>query len=100
MTASRFVKETALVVLGGIALLGNGQKAIVTSTVLVSEAQFAAFLGVAVEHVALLMEAIVAGMVVALAIYPLLLHRLAVRTLALVASVIASAAASRASASP
>ena len=82
----------ALVVLGGIALLGNGQKAIVTSTVLVSEAQFAAFLGIAVEHVALLMEAIVAGMVVALAIYPLLLHRLAVRTLALVASVTASVA--------
>ena len=53
--------------MSGIALLGNGLKSVVTSTVLVSEARFASFLGVEVERVALLMEAIVAGMVVALA---------------------------------
>ena len=38
------------------------------------------------------MEAIVAGMVVALAIYPLLLHRVSVRAVALGACVTAAAA--------
>jgi len=82
----------ALVVLGGIALLGNGLKAVVTSTVLVSEAQFATFLGIAVERVALLMETIVAGMVVALAVYPLFLHRYTVRRVAMSACAVAAAA--------
>lgn len=82
----------ALVVLGGIALLGNGLKAVVTSTVLVSEAQFAAFLGIAVDRVALLMETIVAGMVVALAVYPLMLHRFPVRSVAIAACALAVAA--------
>lgn len=82
----------ALVVLGGIALLGNGLKAVVTSTVLVSEAQFATFLGIAVERVALLMETIVAGMVVALAVYPLFLHRFTVRRVALSACAVAAVA--------
>ena len=82
----------ALVVLGGIALLGNGLKAVVTSTVLVSEAQFATFLGIAVERVALLMETIVAGMVLALAVYPLLLHRYTVRRVAMSACAVAAAA--------
>jgi hypothetical protein len=80
-----------LFVLGGIALLGNGQKAIITSSVLVSEAQFAAFLGVAVDHVAVLMEAIIAGMVIALAAYPLLLDRFSARAIAIVACVVATA---------
>ena len=78
--------------MGGIALLGNGLKSIVTSTVLVSEARFAAFLGIAVERVALLMETIVAGMVVALAVYPLLLRRFPTRGIALAASIAAAAA--------
>lgn len=84
--------RAALAVLGGVALLGNGLKSVVTSTVLVSEAQFASFLGTPVERVALLMETIVAGMVVALAVYPLLLHRFAVRSLALAACIAAAAA--------
>ena len=62
----------AIAVLGGIVLLGNGLKAMISSSVLVSEPQFAAFLGIAVERVAVLLEAIVAGMVIALAGYPLL----------------------------
>lgn len=82
----------ALAVIGGIALLGNGLKAFVTSTVLVSEASFASFLGIPVERVALLMQTIVAGMVVALAVYPLLLHRLPVRTIAIAGCAIAAAA--------
>lgn len=78
--------------MGGIALLGNGQKSIVTSTVLVSEARFAAFLGVEVDSVALLMETIVAGMVVALAAFPLFLRRFPVRRIALAASLVATLA--------
>ncbi|MFO1305505.1 MAG: hypothetical protein U1F54_17395 [Burkholderiales bacterium] len=78
--------------MGGIALLGNGLKSIVTSTVLVSEARFAAFLGIAVESVALLMETIVAGMVIALAAYPLALRRYPVRAIAIVAALAAAAA--------
>jgi hypothetical protein len=66
-----------LLAMGGIALLGNGLKSVVTSTVLVSEARFASFLGIEVERVALLMESIVAGMVVALALYPLVVRRFA-----------------------
>ena len=82
----------ALAVLGAVALLGNGMKAIVTSTVLVSEGTFAVFLGVPVARVALLMEAIVAGMVVALAAYPLLLRRLRPRTIGMAACALAAAA--------
>ena len=78
--------------MGGIALLGNGLKSIVTSTVLVSEARFATFLGIAVESVALLMETIVAGMVIALAAYPLVLRRYPVRTIAIAAALAAAAA--------
>jgi hypothetical protein len=81
-----------LLAMGGIALLGNGLKSVVTSTVLVSEARFASFLGIEVEHVALLMESIVAGMVVALALYPLVVRRFAVRNVA-IASALAGAAA-------
>ena len=82
----------ALAVLGAVALLGNGMKAIVTSTVLVSEGTFAAFLGVPVARVALLMEAIVAGMVVALAAYPLLLRRATPRALGIATCALAAAA--------
>jgi len=81
-----------LLAMGGIALLGNGLKSIVTSTVLVSEARFASFFGIAVERVALLMEAIVAGMVVALALYPLVARRFAVRSVALAAALAGAAA--------
>ena len=81
-----------LLAMGGIALLGNGLKSVVTSTVLVSEARFASFLGIEVERVALLMEAIVAGMVVALAMYPLVVRRFAVRDVALAAAVIGALA--------
>jgi hypothetical protein len=76
-----------LLALGGIALLGNGLKSVVTSTVLVSESRFASFLGIAVERVALLMESIVAGMVIALALYPLAVRRLDVRGVALAAAI-------------
>ncbi len=81
-----------LFVLGGIALLGNGLKAVVSSSVLVSEAQFAAFLRIPVEHVAVLLEAIIAGMVIALAACPMLLQRYRARALAMTACAIASAA--------
>ena len=73
--------------MGGIALLGNGLKSVVTSTVLVSESRFASFLGIAVEHVALLMESIVAGMVIALALYPLAVRRFEPRGVALGAAI-------------
>jgi hypothetical protein len=81
-----------LLAMGGIALLGNGLKSVVTSTVLVSEARFASFLGIEVERVALLMEAIVAGMVVALALYPLVVRRFAVRDVALGAAIVGALA--------
>lgn len=82
----------ALAVLGAVALLGNGMKAIVTSTVLVSEATFASFLGIPVARVALLMEAIVGGMVVALAAYPLLLRRWSPSAIGVGACAVAAAA--------
>jgi hypothetical protein len=81
-----------LLAMGGIALLGNGLKSVVTSTVLVSEARFASFLGIAVERVALLMETIVAGMVVALALYPLCIRPLALRAAAIVSALVGAAA--------
>jgi len=79
-------------VLAGIALLGNGLKSIVSSSVLVSEARFAALLGISTESVAMLLELIIAGMVVALAACPLLLQRLSARTLAVWACLVAAAA--------
>lgn len=82
----------AFVVLAGIALLGNGQKSIVSSSVLVGEARFAALLGIATESVAMLLELVIAGMVVALAACPLLLQRLSARTLAVCACLVAAAA--------
>lgn len=82
----------AIAVLGGIVLLGNGLKAMISSSVLVSEPQFAAFLGIAVERVAVLLEAIVAGMVIALAGYPLLLRRFSARAIGIVACALAGAA--------
>lgn len=81
-----------LVVLGAIALFGNGLKALVTSTVLVSESAFATSLRMSPEQVATLLQTMIAGMVVALALSPLLLERYRVRALGLVACAVATAA--------
>ncbi len=81
-----------LVVLGVIALLGNGQKALVTSTVLVSEGSLATFLRMSPEAVAALLQVLIAGMVVALALCPLLLQRTSARALGLAACAIAAVA--------
>ena len=78
--------------LGGIALFGNGLKSIVSSSVLVSEAQFGEFLRISVERTGLLLESIMAGMVIALAVCPILLQRSSPRTLGIVACAIAAAA--------
>jgi hypothetical protein len=91
-SARASIAPLALAVLTGIALLGNGLKALVTSSVLVSEAQFAAFLRFSAEHVAVLMEVIVGGMVIALALCPLFLSRMRARTLAIAACVAAAGA--------
>ncbi len=81
-----------LIALAAVALLGNGLKAIVTSSVLVSEGTFAALLRMSPEQVAALMEATIAGMVVALAVCPILLQRMTPRRLALAACAAAVAA--------
>lgn len=81
----------AVALLAGIALFGNGLKAVVTSTVLVSQAQFAAYLQMPAPRVAVLMEAVIAGMVVALAACPLLLRRASARAVAMVACLVAAA---------
>lgn len=81
-----------LVVIGAVALLGNGLKALVTSTVLVSEGAFAAYLRMSPEQVAALMQMLIAGMVVALALCPLLLQRMPARRLGLGACAVATAA--------
>lgn len=81
-----------MVVLAGVALLGNGLKSVVSSSVLVSEAQFATFLMLSPEHIAVLMESVIAGMVVALAACPLLLQRMSAWALACSACVVAAAA--------
>ncbi len=78
------------VLLAGIALLGNGLKSIVSSSVLVSEAAFAAYLGISTVHVALLLESIIAGMVVALAASPLLMQWMNARTLGIAACIAGS----------
>ncbi len=81
-----------LVVIGAVALLGNGLKALVTSTVLVSEGAFAAYLRMSPEQVAVLMQMLIAGMVVSLALCPLLLQRTSARRLGLGACAVATAA--------
>ncbi|MEO8754164.1 MAG: hypothetical protein ABI624_15955 [Casimicrobiaceae bacterium] len=81
-----------LIAVAGIALFGNGLKAIVSSSVLVSEAQFAEFMRISLEHTGLLMESIMAGMVIALGVCPILLQRISPRTLGIGASAIAAAA--------
>ncbi len=94
-SATRLVRSPntfAFVVLAGVALLGNGLKSIVSSSVLVSEGQFAALLGIAIEQVAVLLELIIAGMVVALAACPLLLQRMSAWALAIGACLVAAAA--------
>jgi hypothetical protein len=78
--------------LGGIALFGNGLKSIVSSSVLVSEQQFAGFLRISVERTGLLMESIMAGMVIALAVCPILLQHVSARTLGIGASAVAATA--------
>jgi hypothetical protein len=82
----------AIAALAGVALLGNGLKAIISSSVLVSEAQFASYLGMTPERVAVLLESIIAGMVIALAACPLLLQHCSARALAMAASAAAAAA--------
>lgn len=91
-SARASIAPLALAALAGIALLGNGLKALVTSSVLVSEAQFAAFLRISAEHVGVLMEGIVGGMVVALALCPLFLSRMSARTLAIASCLVAAGA--------
>ena len=81
-----------VVAVGGIALFGNGLKSIVSSSVLVSEQQFAEFLRISLERTGLLMESIMAGMVIALAVCPIVLQRISPRTLGIVASAVAAAA--------
>ena len=81
-----------VVAFGGIALFGNGLKSIVSSSVLVSEEQFATFLRISPERTGLLMEGIMAAMVIALAVCPILLQRTSPRTLGIFASAIAAAA--------
>ena len=88
----RDVRPAGIAVLALVALSGNGLKALVTSSVLVSEGTFAAFLHMRPEQVAALMEATIAGMVVALALCPLLMHRLSARRLGLAACGVACAA--------
>lgn len=88
----RDVRPAGIAVLALVALSGNGLKALVTSSVLVSEGTFAVFLHMRPEQVAALMEATIAGMVVALALCPLLMHRMSARTLGLVACGVACVA--------
>lgn len=75
--------RTLVVVLAIVALLGNGSKALLTSTVLVSEGAFAALLQMTPEQVAALLQVVVAGMVVALALAPALLQHVTARVLGL-----------------
>jgi len=88
----RDAHPAGIAVLALVALFGNGLKALVTSSVLVSEGTFAAFLHMRPEQVAALMETTIAGMVVALALCPLLLHRFSARALGLAACAVACAA--------
>jgi hypothetical protein len=81
-----------VVALGAIALFGNGLKSIVSSSVLVSEAEFARNLGIPVERTGLLLEAIVAGMVIGITLCPVLLQRMSASRLGVVAGAVAAAA--------
>lgn len=85
-------RAATFVVLATIALFGNGLKALVTSSVLVSEGTLAAFLRMPAEQVAALLEATIGGMVIALALSPLLLRRMPARSLGMAACAVAFAA--------
>lgn len=88
----RAAHPAGIALLAVIALFGNGLKALVTSSVLVSQGTFATFLHMRPEQVAALMQATLAGMVIALALCPLLLRRFAARPLGLIACGVACAA--------
>jgi hypothetical protein len=89
---TRDVSLAGIAVLALVALFGNGLKALVTSSVLVSEGTLATFLSMRPEQVAALMQATIAGMVVALALCPLFLKRFTARALGLAACAVAAVA--------
>lgn len=74
------------------ALLGNGLKSVVTSTIFVTEAEFASFLNISVERTSFIVELIIGSMVIALALAPLLITRRSAPLLAVVAALLAAAA--------
>lgn len=78
--------------LGMAALLGNGLKSIITSTLFISEGAFASFLTISVERTNFIVELIVGSMVIALALAPLLITQRRAPYLAALASILAAAA--------
>ncbi|MHC8492810.1 hypothetical protein ACTU44_08855 [Thalassospira sp. SM2505] len=81
--------ETAL--LGLFILLGNGLRSVATMTVSVSQGEFASFLNISVERTDILIEVLIGGAVMALAIAPFVISSKTARRVCIATASLASA---------
>ncbi|BDW89704.1 hypothetical protein [Thalassospira tepidiphila] len=81
--------ETGLLAL--FVLLGNGMRSVATMTVSVSQGEFASFLNISVERTDILIEVLIGGAVMALAIAPFLINSHTARKVCLATAILASA---------
>ncbi|WP_417431658.1 hypothetical protein [Kiloniella sp.] len=71
--------------------LGNALKSVVTSTVFVSEGEFASFLNISVDKTQILVELLIGSSVMALAVAPFLLTRQRAQKIATISALVAGA---------
>jgi hypothetical protein len=88
---NRFLLPSGLMLLVFV-FLGNALKSFVTSTVFVSEAEFASFLNISVEKTQLVVELLIGSAVMALAIAPFILNARSARRIAVIAAATGAAA--------
>lgn len=81
--------ETGLLAL--FILLGNGLRSVATMTVSVSQGEFASFLNISVERTDILIEVLIGGAVMALAIAPFVINSNTARRVCLATALLASA---------
>ena len=78
--------ETGLLAL--FVLLGNGMRSVATMTVSVSQGEFASFLNISVERTDILIEVLIGGAVMALAIAPFVINSHTARKVCLATAVL------------
>src|SRR4051812_31626574 len=71
-------------------LLGNGLRSIATMTVSVSQGEFASFLNISVDKTGVLIEILLGGAVMALAVAPFLINPRSTRRIATYAAIAAA----------